>query len=94
MGRKIEISWESATASEISVAKRCAPTQRGFVRFQSFEFLRAGYSQGEVARLSGRAVRTIRRWIEAFSAKGLDGLALKGGKRSSASNNGMDTPAA
>ena len=34
--------------------------------------------QEEVARISGRGSRTVRRWVEAFNEKGLDGLALKG----------------
>lgn len=77
MGRNIEIAWENATEEEVAVAKRCAPRQGGFVRFQALEFLRSGYSEEEVARLSSRDSRTIRRWIEAFNERGIDGLALK-----------------
>ena len=60
------------------MAKRCAPTQQGFVRFQAMELLLAGYSEEEVARISDRDERTIRRWLDLFNAGGIDGLALKG----------------
>ena len=78
MARFQKIVRENATAKEVAVAKRCAPTQQGFVRFQAIELLLEGYSQGEVARISGRDSRTIRRWLEAFNERGLDGVALKG----------------
>ena len=60
------------------MAKRCAPTQQGFVRFQAMELLLAGYSEEEVARISDRDERTIRRWLDLFNAGGIDRLALKG----------------
>ena len=77
MARLPTIVRENTTAVEIDVAKRCAPTQQGFVRFQALELLLEGYSQGEVARTSGRDERTIQRWLAAFNGRGIDGLALK-----------------
>lgn len=60
------------------MAKRCAPTQQGFVRFQALELLLEGYTEREVARISDRDERTIQRWLAAFNERGIDGLALKG----------------
>ena len=42
------------------------------------ELLLAGYSEQEVARISDRDERTIRRWLELYNARGISGLALKG----------------
>ena len=78
MGRKQKINWENATAEELAIAKVCGPTQEGFVRFQALELLLAGYSQEEVSRISNRDGRTIRRWIEGFNDRGIDGVVLKG----------------
>lgn len=78
MARIAAIVRENATAEEVAVAKRCAPTQQGFVRFQALELLLQGYSQGEVARISDRDERTVQRWLAAFNERGIDGLALKG----------------
>lgn len=78
MRQRLQVNWENVTAEELSVAKRCAPTQQGFVRFQAFEFLFKGASIEQVADYSDRDVRTIRRWINLFNESGIDGLALKG----------------
>ena len=69
---------ENATAEEIAVAKACSPRKEGFIRFQALEMLIGGYGEEEVARISDRAVRTIRRWVGWFNESGTDGLALKG----------------
>ena len=78
MAQRVTVNWENVTAEELSVAKDCAPTQQGFIRFQAFEFLYKGLSIREVAEFSGRDVKTIRRWIHLFNDRGVDGLALKG----------------
>jgi len=72
------IEKENASAKEIAAAKSCAPTKEGFVRFQALEQISQGASKSFVAKLSNRCVRTIERWIAAFNARGIDGLALKG----------------
>jgi len=78
VGRKAFINWENTSVEEIATAKNCAPKKEGFIRYQALELLLGGYSQEEVARISGRHVRTIRRWIGEFNRQGLDGLALRG----------------
>ena len=78
MARTTAIARENATSEEVATAKRCAPRQQGFIRFQALELLLQGYSQEEVARTSGRDARTIQRWLAAFNERGIDGLALKG----------------
>jgi transposase len=79
VGKHRYINWENTSAEEIAVAKRCAPTQIGFIRFQALEHLYLGYSKEEVAELNSGSVRTIERWIRLFDEQGLDGLAFKGG---------------
>jgi transposase len=76
--RRVEIILENAKEEEISAAKRCAPTMEGFVRFLAIEQLYRGMGEKEVARLSDRSVKTIKRWIIAFNARGIDGVAIKG----------------
>ena len=78
MGKRLKVNWENTTAEEISIAKRCAPTQQGFIRYQALEFLSKGLTIEETAEYSDRSERTIRRWISLFNESGLDGLALKG----------------
>lgn len=76
MAREIEIARENATG--VAVAKWCALMQQGFVRFQALELLLAGYCEQEAARISDCDERTVRRWLELFNARGINGLALKG----------------
>jgi len=78
MGCRFWINKENATAEEIAVAKSCAPTRGGFVRFQALEQLYRGRAKEDVAELSDRSIRTIERWAKVFNDSGLDGLALKG----------------
>ncbi|MCB0338945.1 MAG: helix-turn-helix domain-containing protein, partial [Bdellovibrionales bacterium] len=78
MEPSVEARFENTTVDEIAVAKRCAPTQQGLVRYQALEQLYRGKSKEEVARLNDRSVRTIERWIFLFRERGIDGLALKG----------------
>jgi transposase len=78
VARRQEIVKENCTLKEVLVAKQCAPTQQGFIRFQAIELLLQDYAQSEVARISGRNARTIRMWLSTFNERGLDGVALKG----------------
>ena len=56
----------------------CADTRRVYTISSTGELLREEYSQEEVARISSRDSRTIRRWIKDFNESGIDGVALKG----------------
>jgi transposase len=78
VGSYRDILWENAGAADIAIAKHCAPTQEGFVRYQALELLREGYTREQVARISDRSPRTVRHWLQLFRDRGLDGLALKG----------------
>ena len=78
MERSVKEIFENTTTEEIGVAKHCAPTQQGFIRYQALEQLYRSKSKKEVGELSDRSVRTIERWIFLFRERGIDGLALKG----------------
>ncbi len=69
---------ENATPEELRIAKQCAPTKEGFVRFQAVELLLLeGYEKDEVARISAKSVRTIERWAQDYAIRGIDGVAIK-----------------
>ena len=68
---------ENATPEELRIAKQCAPTTEGFVRFQAIELLLAGYEKEDVAFTAGRSVRTIDRWALNYTRCGIDGVAIK-----------------
>ena len=69
---------ENATPEELRIAKQCAPTKEGFVRFQAIELLLLeGYEKDEVARISAKSVRTIDRWALDYARRGIDGVAIK-----------------
>lgn len=74
----MEIASENSTLEEIGTAQQCAPMKEGFVRFQAIELLLDGYEKEEVAGICHCSIRTIERWIAAFNARGIDGLAIKG----------------
>ena len=68
---------ENAFSEELRVAKLCAPTMEGFVRFQALELLYGGYEQRDVAKISNRSLRTIQRWENGFRERGIDGVTVK-----------------
>jgi transposase len=74
---RLQINFENATLDELEVAMNCAPTKKGFVRFQVFFWLYQGWSQDKALQLSRVSQRQFRRWIAAFNARGIDGLAIK-----------------
>ena len=78
MGVRFYIERENATAEELGIAKRCAPTQPGFVRLQALEELYRSRSPEEVSELSDRGLSTIYRWVRSFNESGIDGIACKG----------------
>ena len=73
---ELEGAYENATPLEVRTAECCAPTKEGFIRFQAVELLELGYDKCQVAQISHRSLRTINRWIEAYRARGIDGLAI------------------
>jgi len=51
-----EVEWdieENAFSEELRVAKLCAPTMEGFIRFQALELLYGGYEQRDVVKTIG-----------------------------------------
>jgi transposase len=71
------VNFENTSIESIEVAMWCAPTNKGFVRFQAFYYLYQGWTYDQVLQLSQVSERQFRRWISAFNQKGIDGLAIK-----------------
>jgi transposase len=75
---RLELNRENFTIEELLVARNCAPTQEGFIRYLAIEFLYLGDSKSEVCRRCRMNPKTLNRWITRLNTQGLDGLAIKG----------------
>lgn len=65
---------ENASLAELSQAARCAPSQRTDNRCRAMIALIEGIPQAAVGKIFGVSVRTVRRWVKAFNAAGIEGL--------------------
>lgn len=74
---ELRVEFENATVDEVRVAKKCAPTQKGYERLQAMEFFYLGYEIGDVCELCNRSRQTVRRYINLFNRRGIDGLIEK-----------------
>lgn len=67
---------ENASLNELETAANCAPTMKENNRFRAIIALITGVPRNSVAKIFGVTERTVRRWINAFNEKGIDGLIL------------------
>lgn len=65
---------ENCTLAELDVAIRAARSQRSQLRLQAIKALLMGFDFLQVAELFMADERTLRRWVAAFNAQGLEAL--------------------
>jgi transposase len=61
---------------KIQTAMKEAKDRRSYERFQSVYLSLKGYTQREIADITGRCVKTIHHYVSAYKEKGLDGLEI------------------
>lgn len=75
MGRqRLLPNTENCTLAELQTALKASPTKQGYVRMVAIEKLIEGWDSTTVASFSHVTTQTLRNWIKAFNARGLDGL--------------------
>lgn len=75
MGRNAQdINRENASLEEIENSMKCTRTNEDFIRLQTIWYLYRGYSRMSVCELTKLGVSTLRKWINAFNKRGIDGL--------------------
>jgi len=71
---RTELNFENATLKEVRRAMDCTPTKKGFRRLQALLWFYEGKTYQEVAALAHFSERQILRYMQAFNARGIDGL--------------------
>lgn len=65
---------ENATLKELEVAAKAAPSRRSAVRLRAIKALLIGVPFEQVMEVFDAAERTLRNWVSAFNAQGVDGV--------------------
>lgn len=75
MGRKATgINRENCTLEEFERPLSCTRSQEDYRRLEAVWFLYRGYERKEIQVLLKLPGRTLRRWVNQFNTRGLDGL--------------------